>query len=80
MRYLVFVLALLVSGCIVLPSQEREKVLARLKAECEAKGMVLLSHDEIQQHGIANITPYETSVGGTCVSKGDPRISAQPQA
>ena len=78
-RYIVFVVAVLLQGCIVIPGQERKEALRRLEAACEAKGMALLSHDEVEQHGIANITPYETTVSGMCVSKDDPRLTPKPQ-
>ena len=72
--------ALPLTGCVI-PSVEREHAISKLQDKCAAQGGHFVLGN-IEQHGIPNVTPYDTAVEGECVFQGDPRYakpnSAEP--
>ena len=65
------VIAVSLTACVS-PEAERQKAIKTASDHCIAEGKQFILKD-VQQHGVANITHFDTMVAGYCVGPGDPR-------
>jgi hypothetical protein len=72
---LIFVAPLL-NGCIS-PSEERANALAVATARCEKQGKQVHVVD-VSQHGVANVTRFDTTIDFECVGPGEPGYVQPP--
>jgi hypothetical protein len=69
MASLIFAASLLY-GCIS-PSEERANALAIATTRCEKQGKQVHVVD-VSQHGVANVTRFDTTIDFECVGPGEP--------